>query len=291
MARDSVRSWVKRHRVASFFVLAYAITWLPAVLGYEGDLNQVLALIAQFGPAVAALVVTSYSGASVRGWARSIIRWRVASRWYAVVVGLPILLIVVEGAIFGLLGNPIDLSLVPGSLAAYIPTLAFLTLIAGLGEEPGWRGFALPHLETRYAPVKATLLLGLVWALWHLPQVFIDPKFSHGFTSLAPLVLLALLTLVGIVLMAFFYTWVYNDTRSVLLCMISHGSFNTATGIFPAPFEVLQREVYVTLLVVQNLTLLAALAILVVATRGRLGYAGQQRDLEDVGSQAETGEG
>ena len=52
---------------------------------------------------------------------------------------LPILLIVVEGVIFGLLDNPIDLSLVPGSLAAYIPTLAFLTLIAGLGEEPGCR--------------------------------------------------------------------------------------------------------------------------------------------------------
>jgi uncharacterized protein len=81
MAGHDVRSWVQRHRVASFFMLAYAITWLawlPAVLGYQGDLNQVLSLIAQFGPAVAALVVTWYSGASVRGWARGIIRWRVA---------------------------------------------------------------------------------------------------------------------------------------------------------------------------------------------------------------------
>jgi len=275
LARDSIFSWVRRHRVASFFVLAYALTWLawlPVVLGYGGDLNQILSLIAQFGPAVAALVVTWYSGASVRDWARRIARWRVAPQWYAVAVGLPMLLIGVEGAIFGLLGRPIDPSLVPGSLAAYLPTLAFLTLIAGLGEEPGWRGFALPRLESRYAPMVATLVLGLLWALWHLPLVLVDPRFPHGFTSPAPLVLLALLTLVGIVFMAVFYTWVYNGTRSVLLCMLLHGSFNTATGAFPAPFEVLQREVYVTLLIVQDLTLLVALAILIGATRGRLGY-------------------
>jgi membrane protease YdiL (CAAX protease family) len=285
---------VKQHQVASFFLLAYALTWLawlPAVLGYGGDLSQVLSLIAQFGPAVAALVVTWYSGASVRGWARSIVRWRVAPRWYAVAVGLPIVLIVLEGVIFGLLGNPIDPSLVSGSLAAYLLTLVFLTLIAGLGEEPGWRGFALGRLETRYAPVPATLLLGLLWALWHLPLVLVDPRFPHGFTSLAPLVLLALLTLLGIVLMAFFYTWVYNGTRSVLLCMLLHGSFNTATGAFPAPFEVLQREVYVTLLVVQDITLLVALSILIGATRGRLGYtAAPQGDFEDMHFQAETDE-
>ena len=196
-----------------------------------------------------------------------------------------------EGAIFGLLGNPIDLSLVSGSLAAYLPTLASLTLIAGLGEEPGWRGLALPRLERWYAPVAATLLLGLVWALWHLLLVVVDPRFSHGFTSLAPLVVLAFLTLLGIVFMAFFYTWVYNGTRSVLLCMLLHGSFNTATGAFPTPFEVLQREVYVTLLVVQDVTLRVALAILIGATRGRLGYdAAPQSDLEDMQFQAETDE-
>ena len=81
MARNDVRSWVERRQVVSFFVLTYALTWLawlPAVLGYGGDLNQILSLIAQFGPAVAALVVTWYSRASVRGWARSIVRWRVA---------------------------------------------------------------------------------------------------------------------------------------------------------------------------------------------------------------------
>jgi uncharacterized protein len=155
----------------------------------------------------------------------------------------------------------------------FITTVVFLTLYAGLGEEPGWRGFALPRLQSRYTPVAATAVPGLIWALWHFPQVFVDPRFPHGFTSLAPLVLLALLTLVGIALMAFFYTWVYNATQSVLQCMLLHGSFNTTSFMLaPAPLEVLQRGVYVTLLVVQDITLLVAVVVLVVATGGRLSY-------------------
>jgi hypothetical protein len=77
MARDDIRGWASRHLVASFFTLAYAISWLgwlPAVLGYRGDLDQILSMIAQFGPAVAALVLA---------WARQIVRWRVALRWRA----------------------------------------------------------------------------------------------------------------------------------------------------------------------------------------------------------------
>jgi len=86
-------------------------------------------------------------------------------------------------------------SIISGALAGFIPSLAFLALDAGLGEEPGWRGFALPGLEGAYTPIAATAVLGVLWAFWHFPLVFIDHRFPYGFTSLAPLVLLALLTL------------------------------------------------------------------------------------------------
>ena len=177
------------------------------------------------------------------------------------------------GAVFGLLGYPLDVSSMPGRLVNFLPSAIILALIAGLGEEPGWRGRAKPRLETRHAPVIATVVLGFVWAAWHLPLVFVDWRFSHGFVSVAPQVLLALLTMLTIFFYAFFYTWVYNRTQSVLLCMLLHGSFNAAIGLLPASLEILQRGTYVALLIIQGVTLLIAVAVLIVGTGGRLGYA------------------
>ena len=290
--QNGMRGSLRRHPVALFFVLAYAITWLaflPDILGYRGDLNQVFMMIAQFGPAIAALVLVWYTGASVRDWARSIVRWRVRPWWYFMVVALPVVLIAVQGIIFGLLGYPLDMASIPGRLVNFLPSAIMLALIAGLGEEPGWRGFALPRLETRYAPVLATALLGFVWAMWHLPLVFVDPRFPHGFTSVVPQVLLALLTMITIFFYAFFYTWVYNRTQSVLLCMLLHGSFNAAIGLLPASLEVLQRGTYVALLGVQVVTLVLAVAVLIVATRGRLGQiSAPEHALADVSDVEES---
>ena len=113
-------------------------------------------------------------------------------------------------------------------------------------------------------------------------MAFVDPRFPHSFTSAAPQILLDLLTMLTIFFYAFFYTWVYNATRIVLLCMLLHGSFNAAVGLLPASFEALQRGTYVALLVVQDITLLVAVAILVVATGGRLGYAAASRRISEV---------
>src|SRR5215212_8696973 len=130
-----VRSWIRRHPVASFIVLAYAITWLawlPAMLGYRGDLGQVLMMIAQFGPALAALFIFWYTGASIRSWAGSIIRWRVGLWWYAVALGLPVALIGVQGALFALLGYPLDMPSIPGGWSISCPRRSYSL------SSPGW---------------------------------------------------------------------------------------------------------------------------------------------------------
>lgn len=274
--RGRLSMFVRDHPAASFFILAYILSWsvwlIPA-LGYGGTLGLVGLSAGVFGPAVAAAIITWYSGRSVNEWARSIIHWRVSPQWYLIVLGLPVLLIGIS--IFGLsiLGLEIDLSILPGRLPMYIPTLVLTALLQGGNEEPGWRGFALPRLEERYPPVVATLILGIVWAFWHLPILLANPAETQHGMSLATLMPIILVTVVNIISLAFVYTWVYNSTRSVLLCILMHASFNTANALLiPLPEAALQGDVYwMVLLMTTGINLVVAAAIAMV-TRGRLGY-------------------
>ncbi|SER86879.1 CPBP family intramembrane glutamic endopeptidase [Natrinema salaciae] len=275
MNRRTVRDRVGRHPVVSFFVLAYAISWLgflPSILGVDDAFGGLNLLVAQFGPAIAGGLVLWYTGGSIREWAGRIARWRVPLRWWAATIAIPIVIFGAADAGFALLGYVPDLSRLPDPLLTYLPTLVGLTLLAGLGEEPGWRGFALPRLQERYGPLGATLLLGTVWAVWHLPVFFVDPRSSHGIAD--PIVLggMVLLTALGIVLYSFFYTWLYNHTGSVLLLMVLHGGFNTGTvHLVPFADELVFGPTYTTLLTVQVAALFVGVLALVALTRGRLG--------------------
>ncbi len=274
--RGHLSMFVRDHPVALFFILAYLLSWsawLVPALGYGGTLGLVGLSAGVFGPAVAAAIITWYSGRSVREWARSITHWRVPPQWYLIVLGVPVLLIGIS--IFGLstLGLEIDLTILPGRLPMYIPTLVLTALLQGGNEEPGWRGFALPRLEERYPPVVATLILGIVWAFWHLPILLANPAETQHGMSLATLMPIILVTVVNIISLAFVYTWVYNSTRSVLLCILMHASFNTANALLiPLPEAALQGDVYrMVLLMTTGINLVVAAAIAVI-TRGRLGY-------------------
>ena len=247
------RGWVQRHPVLAFVALAYALswlTWLPALLGFGG---MGMVVVGGFGPLVAALVVTRYTGGSVRAWARPIARWRVPARYYVYALGLPPLLYGLVDVTLALLGYDVDLSLLPERLPAYLATLVFVAVLGGGLEEPGWRGFALPRLEQRFTPVVATLILGLAWGMWHVPLY--GPL---GFV--VPLVL------------AFFYTWLYNRTGSVLLCIVLHASFTPAQDhLLLLPDDVVDAGHLGTIDFVVLGAYVAAALVLVGLTRGRLG--------------------
>jgi uncharacterized protein len=241
-----LRGWVQRHPVAAFFVLAYALSWLvwiPAALAGAG---QVLLIPGAFGPAVAAYLVIRTTGGSVGAWARQIFHWRVKPRWYLYALGLPALLFAAINLALALLGKDIDLSVLGERAPSYLAAFAFVALLGGGQEEPGWRGFALPRLQQRLTPLRATLLLAVLWGLWHLPI------YGIGF--------------IGPMLFAFFYTYLYNKTGSVGLCMLLHGSFTAALDNLTLTSDSLTVDVTIAA------TLLTATLILIVATRGRLGY-------------------
>ena len=264
----------RRHPTATFFVLTYAVSWglwLPAVLGAEGPLRRALFVAGIFGPAGAGIGTTGLAGERVRCWLHAAFLPRAPARWWAVAVAVPITLTLAASAAYALAGGAVDWTLLPARFAAYAPTLAVAAVVGGGQEELGWRGFALPRLEARFGPVGGTLVLGGVWALWHLPVVATTADFQHGLGvgALLPVLGLTALSVVGY---AFVLTWVFNRTGSVLVAALLHGGFNTANGaLVPLADGAVAGAAYEGLSVTMTLALAAAVAVLLVATRGRLG--------------------
>ena len=263
-----------RRPLTSYFVLAFAFSWafwsVPA-LGYRDGVGLAFFVLGGFGPLVAAVTMTRILGGSVKDWFTGLLRWRVAPRWYLFAIGVPIALAVLVTAEFAMLGKALDWSLLDNRLAALVPSLLLTAVFFGGNEEPGWRGFALPRLQERFSPVRSTLVLGLLWAPWHLPILFATDDASHGLGSGGVLVLAAL-TLLSIVGYAFAYTYLLNKTGSVLLCIVLHACSNVAMASAGLRAEqALQRWEYILVLGFSAATVWVGVALLTMLTGGRLG--------------------
>src|SRR6266545_4850971 len=267
----------RRRPLIGYFGLAYGFTWIYVLLLLiRPNLPFTPAII---GPTAAALIMTAVTGgrAGIGQLLHRLVRWRLGISWYLfVLVGIP--LVYLLGAIVVAGGRLPD---VPGSLllrlAQSYPIGFVFTFFTGgpLFEEPGWRGFALPRLQQRYRPLAGSLILGVLWALWHLPM-FLIPGFAadNGGLSFSGLGVFLLTALAFTVIM----TWVFHPTRaSLLLAILLHTSIN----IFQPVVNLLYPSQATT--EVNGLIGFGVLAlILVVMTRGRLGY----RDAEAPAAEA-----
>jgi membrane protease YdiL (CAAX protease family) len=256
--------------LVAYFALAYALSWLilvPAGFGLLPDSSAgVLSLLAPFGPAVAAFVVTALTGgkSAIGQLLRRLVQWRVGVGWYLLVlIGVP--LVELTGA-FAVLGAvPLgDLALNwPALFTSYLPNVLVLVVLVGLAEETGWRGFALPRLQERHGPLLGTAILAVLWAAWHLPNLLFG-----GWTGLSYALWLAL-TLAS----AFIYTWVFNNTGgSILLAMLLHAAINASSGLVARLLPGLDNALHVPLYGAIALAFGTAALVLVVTTRGNLGY-------------------
>lgn len=274
--KGALQHSVEEHPVPAFFVLTYMLSWtawLVAATDPDSSWGQIAFLAGIFGPAAAGLLLTLFLGDSFRDWLAPITRWRVPVRWYLIALLLPMVFPALTGVLYGLLGNQVDYSWLAVNLAGYIPGLLFVALLGGGNEEPGWRGFALPRMEQRYGPVLATLVLGLVWAAWHLPALLASPDLQHEINGPADWAFVITMSATNILCDAFLLTWVYNNTRSVLVTLIMHASFNTANATFiPLDPSIIKGTVYQEVQILMTLVLLVAVFALILFTRGRLGY-------------------
>ena len=166
-----------------------------------------------------------------RAFLRRWVLWRVGVRWYVVaLVGPPAL-----GLLVGLWFQDWS-ERFTGSGASvivdYLASLCFLVVLGGGQEEPGWRGFALPRMQERMSPLAASVVLGVLWGLWHLPVFVFVPGYNSAGTGVASIAVSVLVfTAVGTVGQSLILAWLFNHTRgSVLLAVLAHASLDAGSG-------------------------------------------------------------
>ena len=274
---SALRRLVARHPVAAFLVMVYAVTIavvLPPVLTrhdiwpFGQALSDPLGHI--FGSAVPAfLVIAAMHGrAGVRDLARRCLRWRVGPQWYLfALLSVPVGVVVCACAIFGLAPLHALLDKWPLLFTVVVPQLLLFIVFSNGPEEIGWMGFLQARLQERHGPLKASVIVTLPFALFHLPSLMVDEGLS---LAQLPLVLgllgiLAILQLFGrIVIM-----WLYNNTgRSVLLVGLFHSSYNVTTQSFSAFIPGGTSSGFVPATIVVTV----AAVLIVIFTRGRLSY-------------------
>ncbi len=212
--------------VAVFFLLAYALTWacwlpLAGAAGADPPASAAaLSTLGQFGPFIAALIVAGVWGGwpGLRDLPRRLLRWRVNPVWYAAAVFLPPALAGAAVAARAVWVGQSAAVTRPDLAGEIVPQFVYVLLLGGpLGEEPGWRGFALPRLQAALPPLAATLVLALAWAGWHLPLWWVaDVPCSFAFY------------VVGVVPLTYLFTWLSDRSAGSLpVALLFHASVNT----------------------------------------------------------------
>lgn len=227
-AATGPRGWIEHHPVAAFVGLTFAVSWgawIPVATGaVEAELLRV---IGGFGPTIAALVLTGATG-GVAGLAavwRALTRWRAKARWYVFcLVGPPIGVLLALGG-YRLVGGTLPPLELPTPFVVVVGFL-YVLLTSVLGEEIGWRGYALPRLQRQHSALGASLVLGVVWFAWHLP-LFATPSSIQAYLPLPAYA-------VQILAFSVVYTWLYNSTAgSLVFPHVLHTAANFSFFLIP----------------------------------------------------------
>jgi membrane protease YdiL (CAAX protease family) len=276
-------NWLNRHSMLAYGVLAYGLSWgigfgaFAAIengsLDPDGALTAVLSQIAPASPAISALIVIAATGGkrALADWLRRIVKWRVGPQWYFfTLLGMPMIIMAGYSFIFGVPLFQLFLQKWTVALPILVPTVLFTIFQTGLAEEAGWRGFALPGIQAKYGPLLGSLVLGVFWAMWHLPNIVFSPAGPAVFA----------LQFAAVMLNTFLHTWVYNRTRgSVLMSILMHSTINSTSGLIG--FLVGTKDIAFQYQAYTAGLISTAVIVLVICliTRGRLGYEAEKAEI------------
>jgi uncharacterized protein len=263
-----MRSKRRRHLpVLPFFVLTFVWTWsmwwgaVAIGIAFDQPAFRLLYLLGVFGPLVGTAWVVRRGGHIYR---RDFLRrvWdprRIPAMWWLALVAVAAGPALLGAAVAAMIGAT---AAVPDYSTGFIGAVVTFAMVAGLAEEPGWRGAASDAWQVRARPVRAALGIGAFWALWHLPLHFVAGSYQHGigFGSVR-----FWLTNLALVQLGVLFLWLANGARgSILVAILAHGGFNAAGQLVPGSTT---RDL-VAFLVLTAMTL-----SVIAGTRGRLRYA------------------
>jgi uncharacterized protein len=244
-----------------FFVLAYVLSWawaIPLAVAHlvirrgEGWPTHYPMLLA---PAIAAVVVTAWTMGrpGVRDLLARMVRWRVPVRWWLAALspaGFLVLALIAMAAAGKALPSAAAFGQFSGTPAiGLVGVLLLITFVGALGEETGWRGYALPQLQRRFSPLTSSLILAVLWFGWHLPQFLVIAAYR----DFSPVQYVGMF--LGLICGAVILTWLYNRSGgSILLVIVWHGLYNFVSGTQAATG--LLAAVVTTLVMVQGVVLI-----------------------------------
>jgi len=281
-----LRRLVARHPVAAFLVMVYVVSSavaLPPVLTRRDilpfDLAPYDSLAPIFGVALPAFIVVAatHGREGVGDLARRSLRWRVALRWYLFAffsVPVGVVLCASASLTFGWALLNVLVEKWPLLFTAVLPQLVLLILFCIVAEEIGWTGFLQARLQDRYGPLKASVIVTLPFALYHLPNLMVENglELKRLHIALGYLGILALLQMFGRVVIM----WLYNATGySVLLVGLFHSSFDATTSAFGRTFVVPgpAGTAFLSGFVIPSTVVAVFAGLVVVFSRGRLSYS------------------
>jgi membrane protease YdiL (CAAX protease family) len=239
---QSKESFIQKNPLLSFFLLAIGLTWIFMITDALGSHNIIpfrlplpLMVVMGYMPTLAAVIVTgaTHGKQGVRALFRRLTIVRVGFSWYLFAIfGLAVMYVVVI-LLHNLFGNVPPLPILSDKLPSLPPLQLALSIVPmfiviGLvnGEEIGWRGFALPRLQAKYNALTSSLVLGMIWTIFHLPLFFTVTGSSQADWSFVSF-------LVSTVAISVLYAWMYNNTRgSILMAYLFHAAANTWSQVF-----------------------------------------------------------
>jgi membrane protease YdiL (CAAX protease family) len=273
-----MKTLIKKYQLIIFFALTFIFSWFP---WYAGIAPEVMAM----GPSIAAFIVVLIIGGK-QGFVdliRPFGRWRASLGLWVIAILGPAVLYLIGLGVHLLMGGEAppfimikeELNLIP----LYLVIVVLMPWNGPVGEEFGWRGYALPKLQNKYGPLVASLVIGTIWGIWHLPSFFAPQGVVGAIAASVGMIFILLYTL-GTIANSIFMTWLYNKSNASALIagIIWHAAINFWAPVLLSDSSLVAAQegthlptiapnLYLTVLAIQ----VVGAAILVIATKARLG--------------------